>query len=465
MFQKLQKPTQDSAHRRRILQRKAILGVILAILAMLFVACGSDTADTAEPDAAAPEVAAPEVAAPEEAAAPEAVEVEFWDMVWGPPEYVEAGGSLVEQFNAQSDGVHATYQSTPWTNWYQTFLTAIGSGTAPDLSTGAGYQAVQFFDQGAILEIDDVIAQLESSGQADDFLPGTLERLQYDGHTVALPWAIDIRLPWYRADLFEAAGVEPPTNWEEFRAAAKALTTGDQYGFVTGGADNSGMHLMFVLMFNNGGGLFNESGELDVMNPRNVEALTFLSDMVADGSVHPGSAGFSNDDARKAFGVGNAAIMFDNPGHPNRYPEQIDNIALLSPLEGPHGDKGTISWVNNVMIYKQTENPEATKQFLLWWSENQKALWTEGNNTQIPARASIAADPYFQDNPLTKMIIDEYIPVGKSTGALGSGISPVLNDIEGEGVMFTLAQDILQGKDVVESLQKAEATLKSLVGE
>src|SRR5262249_54444467 len=83
------------------------------------------------------------------------VDLQFWDMIWGGPEYIDTGKALVAQFNQEHPDITVTYRSIPWTNWYQTYLTAIGSGTAPDISTGAGYQAVQFFDQDAILPIDD----------------------------------------------------------------------------------------------------------------------------------------------------------------------------------------------------------------------------------------------------------------------------------------------------------------------
>jgi multiple sugar transport system substrate-binding protein len=60
-------------------------------------------------------------------------------MIWGAPEYIDAGKALVAQFNQEHPDITVTYRSIPWANWYQTFVTAIGSGTAPDLSTGAGY--------------------------------------------------------------------------------------------------------------------------------------------------------------------------------------------------------------------------------------------------------------------------------------------------------------------------------------
>ena len=93
-------------------------------------------------------------------------------MIWGPPEYIDTGKALVAQFNQEHPDITVTYRSIPWNNWYQTFLTAIGSGTAPDVSTGAGYQAIQLYDQGAILPIDDVIGQWKTDGKLDCAVAG-----------------------------------------------------------------------------------------------------------------------------------------------------------------------------------------------------------------------------------------------------------------------------------------------------
>jgi multiple sugar transport system substrate-binding protein len=379
-------------------------------------------------------------------------------MVWGPPEYIDTGKKLVEQFNQQNPNIKATYQSTPWSSWPQVFTTAIGSGTAPDVSTGAAYQAVQFFSQGAVLEIDDVIAEMGKAGSLNDFLPGTIDRLKYQGHNVALPWAIDIRLPYYRKDLFDKAGVKEPTNWDELRVAAQKVTSGSDHGFVFTGQS---WQPFFHFLLNDDGAFFTADAKLDVMNDRNVETFTFLSNIVKDKSVDPGSAGFTGDDALKAFGSGKAAIVVNQPGLEKRFPDQAQNIVLFTPLASPHGDKGTMSWVNNIMVYKQTKNPDATKTFLTWWSTNQKPLWTEGHNAQIPTRTSIANDPYFQTNPYTKQTLEQWVPIGKSSGSKIPGIIPALNDFEGSGDLNTLTTDILQGMDPKAALQKCEAGLKN----
>jgi multiple sugar transport system substrate-binding protein len=392
------------------------------------------------------------------------VDLQFWDMIWGGPEYIDSGKALVAQFNQEHPDITVTYRSIPWSNWYQTFLTAIGSGTAPDLSTGAGYQAVQLYDQGAILPIDDVISDWKASGKLDDFLPKTVDTLKYDNHYVALPWGIDIRVWYYRKDLFDQAKLKPPTTWQEFKTAAQALTNpkADQYGLVTGG-DTGGSHLLLTLMFNNGGGLFTTDRKLDLDSDRNMEALQFLADLVKNNDVYPASAGYSSEDALSAFSQGKGALILSNPGLSGRLPKIADKFGVVKPLSGPHGEQGTIFWVNNIMLYKQGKHPAETKLFLEWWSDHEKDLWTKGHVTQLPTRKSFAADPYFQENAETKYILENYIPIAKTTATHGTEIFPKLNDVEGEGALQALTQSLLQGKDVNSSVKTASDRLKSIL--
>jgi multiple sugar transport system substrate-binding protein len=396
--------------------------------------------------------------------AKDAVDLQFWDMNWAGREYIDTGKALVEKFNQEHPDIKVTYRTIPWKGWYTTFVTAIASGTAPDISTGAGYQAVQLYEQGAILPIDDVISEWKANGKLDDFLPNTIETLKYDDHYVALPWAIDIRVWYYRKDLFEQANIQPPTSWEEIKAAAKTLTKPDkdQYGMVTAG-DTLGAHLLLALILNNGGGLFTKDRALDVGSERNLEAMRYLGDLAQSRYIYPASAGYSGDDAISAFSQGKGVLFLNNPGISARLPKLADKIGILKPPTGPHGDQGTIFWVNNIMLYKQSKHQAEAKIFLKRWSENQKELWTKGLLTQLPTRKSFAADPFFQGNAETKFILDTYVPIAKTTATHATGIFPKLNDVEGEGVLQTLAQTLLQGKDVDASVKTAAERLKSIM--
>jgi multiple sugar transport system substrate-binding protein len=389
--------------------------------------------------------------------------VKFWDMHWGYNTYFDAARNLTAEFTKRNPSIPIDYQGYMWTEWPKVFDAAFQSETLPDISTGGGSQAVEFYEKGSILELDDVFAELKSSGEDKDFLHGTLESSMYKGHAISLPWCLDTRILFYRKDLFASNNVKVPSSWEELRAAAKTLTVNNEYGLVVAGNDLDGMHGLFALMINNGGGLFTTEGKLALMNARNVEAMTFLSDLVKDGSVNPGSAHFTSSDAHREFLAGRGAIMMDTPGYPIQFTGPKENLGVLPPPTAPHGDKGTVLMVNNIMLYKHGSNPAAVKTFLKWWSKNGKPLWTKGLCDQLPLRTSIAEDPYFQNNPITKQILDEWVPIGKGIGSRATGTFPALNIVEGDGVMMTLLQDLLSGKDVAKSMHKAEARLTAIL--
>lgn len=392
------------------------------------------------------------------------VELQFWDQIWGPGEYAPAAQKVVDEFNASQSDIHVTYRSVPWTNWYETYVTAIASGSAPDLSTGAGFQAVQFYSMDAIYPVDELVAQMEADGSIKDMAPGMLDALKYDGHYVALPFGLDIRALYYRKDILEAKGIAVPTTWDEFRAAAKAVTGDGVYGLVSSG-DPAGMHWTLTAMVNNGGGLFDGDRKAAMTSERSMAGLNFLSDLVADGSVNPASTGYVNDDARASFFAGKAAFYLAGPGLAGAAGDQADKIGVVPPLAGPHGDKGTIAWVNNTMVYKQTQHPAETLTFLKWWSEHQLLIFTEGHAGVLPVRLSFLADPFFSTYAQTREVIDQYTPVAKSMASAATGTFPQLNAIDGDGFLLSMVQQLWQGVPAAEAVAPAQAHLEEIMAE
>lgn len=376
------------------------------------------------------------------------VKLEFWDMPWGGANYFKTASALVDEYNASHPGIVVNYQPTPWSNWYQTFTTAIASGTAPDISTGAGYQAFQFTDVGAILPIDNAIEKLKANGQFKDFNANDIELMKYKGFYRALPWEKDIRVIYYRKEILNESGVTPPQNWAEFRTALKNVTNKEKnvYGLaISGAAPNSGVHFLLTFLLNNGGGLFDKNGAVDVLNNRNKETINYLSSLVKDGSINPNSAGLGSGSDEASFVRGESAFFLSSPGLENKYPELKDKIAILPPMEGLHGDKAILGWINNIMLYKQSKFPKETMNFLLWWSENSYKLFSEGNVTGLPSRNSLLQKPYFANNVWSKQIINEYVPIMKTTAANAPMLFPALNEIEGDNTLMNCMQEILMG--------------------
>lgn len=86
---------------------------------------------------------------------------------------------------------------------------------------------LQMADKEQLLPIDDFIARdsLDLS-----IYKGAAEQLMYNGKSYALPYRNDWYVLYYNKDLFDAAGVEYPSNdmtWEEYYELAAKMTSGE----------------------------------------------------------------------------------------------------------------------------------------------------------------------------------------------------------------------------------------------
>jgi multiple sugar transport system substrate-binding protein len=151
--------------------------------------------------------------------------------------------------------------------------------------------------------------QLEYTGYFD------VESGQFGGDTLYLIPGIHSGsvLLFYRPDLLAAAGIEVPTNWSEYLAAAEALTTDDVAGSAMVGASDVSAFLVdwyarFVTM---GGQLTSGSkadGTLEVHldSPEGVAALQNMIDLLP---YSPEAvSGYTFTDALDAFSIGKVAL-------------------------------------------------------------------------------------------------------------------------------------------------------------
>ena len=103
-------------------------------------------------------------------------DLKFWDMTWGVTDaYNTDAKAIVRGFKHGTWS--ASYQTIAWSNFNQTFATAIASKTGPAVSSGGGFQAFQFAQQGAIAYADNLIDSFKKTGLYNDFVPGTIEAM------------------------------------------------------------------------------------------------------------------------------------------------------------------------------------------------------------------------------------------------------------------------------------------------
>lgn len=390
-----------------------------------------------------------------------AVELNFWDMAWGGPNsYVPVAEKLVEQFNEEHPDIHVTYQPIQWQNYYQTFLTAVTGGAAPDVSTGAFPQAVQYAAMDEILDLSPILEKWkeENNPVLDDFLPDILEMERYEGVLAGIPWNADPRQIWYNKDAFDQAGIEAmPTTWDEFLEVCKQIKEKTDYiPFTWAAAQQMSTHLSIMLLAQNGTGWSNPegTGAFEDIGPI-VDMLEFIGELYKNEYVAPGTAGYMTADANVLFYSEKVAMFFSSPlNEIDQYPGLEERVFAMPPMAGPRGSALTYVWPNYVMAFKQTKHPEEARIFLEWWVLNCQPLYFEGELNSMPARLSTLNNEFYANKKIPQEI--KNVVLANSTTPVYP--SPFLylafNQIEGEEMPGNAIQEVLTGKTDYERIAK-----------
>jgi multiple sugar transport system substrate-binding protein len=425
--------TNGSSFRSPVSRRTVLAGGVAAAAAMALAACtpggGSAGAD-----------------------------IKFWNMQWNGAPFTNAARKITNGFKPASGQRGVSYQSIPWTNWYQTFTSAAASKTTPAVSDGAAFLPYLFMEQGVAAPADDLVALINKRGE-NDFLPGVLEGMKTKNGYAAVPWAMDLRVLWYRKSLLEKAGADVPTDWDSFIKAGSALRKIGVTGLgMSASAASTDAHVVFALMYNNGGGFFADDGTPDCVTDRNIETLDFMNELVQKGIIDPHAASYTSDNLVADWKSGRVGMGWDQVGMEKRLPADVAaDAAVASPLKGPHGDLGTAYWVNPLWMFKTTASQSTSEAFVAYYLTQIHKLWENGVESDLPVKKSITDLPIIQNNPNLVRSVNEWQPIGKTIAAKAAVPFGGLVAVDGGTATTTLVGQIVQGgqssKKMLETLQ------------
>lgn len=167
-----------------------------------------------------------------------------------------------------------------------------------------------------LLDLTDHVKDLEPA-----FFPSVWQNNIVNGRVKGVPNFIDAGVLFYRSDLLEKHGEQPPTTWQDMaRIAAKiqdaerAAGSRNLHGFVFQGKAYEGLTcdaLEWVASF--GGGSFVEpDGSISANNPKAVEAFKTAASWI-DTISPKGVLAYQEEEARAVFQNGDAVFMRNWP--------------------------------------------------------------------------------------------------------------------------------------------------------
>jgi multiple sugar transport system substrate-binding protein len=315
--------------------------------------------------------------------------------------------SMVEAFNASQSDIVVTY--VPTQDLITKFLTASTSGGAPDVIIWDRWRTSLYGPRNVLLPIN---TYMEADGiTADQFFTEAIRELSYGDNVYGLPLTVDARALFYNVALLEAAGIEPPTTWEELEAAAVALTQRAEDGTLeVSGFSVSDVGLFNMYLQQAGGSMLSEDNTLTNFNSEaGLAVLEYWNRLVNENGVY--ETGFESGlgEGQDAFVTGKVAMQYNGPWMLNFYKSYGDELefGVVPPPAGPNGDQGSVMGGFGLAIPASAQQPDAAWEFISWWlAEPENALeWAKVSNN-IPGNLEALEDPYFQEDPYLKPFID-----------------------------------------------------------
>jgi len=167
---------------------------------------------------------------------------------------------------------------------------------------------------------------------------------------------------WYRKDVFEKAGLQPPQTWDELLADAKALTKNGMYGI--GLPASKSLYtdqVVYNFMITAGAkSIYDTSGNITFDNPDTVRAFNLYKELSQYSP--PDSTSWIWGDAEAAFAAGKVAMIPQFTvitTYSKQTNEPASNLGVMPfPQPASGGEPGAIYYANAAMIL----TPDATKK-------------------------------------------------------------------------------------------------------
>lgn len=296
--------------------RKLIaLLVSLVLVVSLLGACSSDSeemTDEAKKTSSKTDEATADV---KEKVEPVTIKFLQW---WGTEgEVGESLDGLVADFEASQDQIKVEIVSLPFGDTKTQIVANHASGTIADVVGLNPPWTREFVDLG-ILEPLDAYMDGDADFNREDYFPASMAKIK--GDTYLAPYNTLSFFLYYNKDMFEAAGIDAPENWEDLAQAAKILTNPDQnkYGFTLslseGGASNGSILSLYPLLYAANGRTLVD-GKYSVESSEMIEAMNLLKRMRDDGSIVPGENVKNDAMMVEEFSLGNIGMMIQNDAH------------------------------------------------------------------------------------------------------------------------------------------------------
>lgn len=323
--------------------------------------------------------------------------------IWAMGNEGEVLDQLASQFEDENPDATVNVTAVPWENAHDRIATSIAGGETPDISMLGTTWVGEFAATGAL--------EPTPEGVVDDdtFFEGSWDTAVVDDVAYGVPWYVDTRVLYYRTDMAEAAGVEPPTTWDEYKQFAQALKDEGATSGVSlppGGLDS--WIYVTPLVWQQGGDILNDDGEFDFTIEEWRNAFEFYKSFFTDGISEP--VRLEGGEIEQKFIDGEIGAFYSGPFHVSLLREQggqgfADKFAI-APVPGDES-RTSFTGGGNLAVFNDSENRDAAWKFVRWLSQPETQIEWYGISTDLPSVQEAFEDPTFAEDPYLRVFAEQ----------------------------------------------------------
>ncbi|MFG2888677.1 ABC transporter substrate-binding protein [Streptomyces sp. NPDC048248] len=233
----------------------------------------------------------------------------------------------------------------------------------------------------------------------DRFLPPVVDTATFRGSLYAVPYVTNAGLLYYRKDVLDREGKQPPRTWAELRRLAKTVAPRHGLdGYAGQLLPYEGLTANVVEAVQSAGGtvLADEGARVTVDSPAARRGLSFLLDGVREGWIPRRALTFKEEESRRAFQDGRLLFLRNWPyayaladGKSSRVAGKFGAV----PLPGPDGQGSSVLGGSNLAINAHSRHRRTAADLISYLTSEpvQRRVLSEGSLP--PVWASLYEDP------------------------------------------------------------------------
>lgn len=383
-------------------------------------------------------------------------------VLFGDPVETRGYAAMVEQFEATGELDVQLAPVATQDDLLARLTTSFAAGSPPEVFLVNSRSYARFAEQGALANVQPFLDASQVLSE-DDFYPTAFDAFRNaDGDLVCMPQNLSSLQVYYNADLFAAAGLEPPRpGWtsDDFLATAQALTRNGTYGV---GTEASLMRLA-PFVWSSGGEVVDDADDptrLTLSDGPSRAAVDFFLDLQLRHGVAPPEREERSEDAETRFLRGGLGMYLDSRRA----------VPSLRTIEGfrwdvgplPVAPGGTPSTVLHSDAYclSREGDPAAGWRLIEFAMSEQGQTTLAASGRTVPSRRDVAQSPAFLDPEQPPASSQVFLDAAEVIRALP--VVPTWTRVEKEG--DEILDAVYYGRvDREEGLRRLEETAADLL--